>query len=171
MDSRDRDVVTYSHIARCISSYLKLTFVLCIEDKENFLFRQLLLMIAWAQRLKYNKVILRSLNLNDIHNPVININRKWEFLFAEFAIDLFVLDDHMCFDYFHCLIPFEPLLEALEMDSSHGAWTATGGDHWVEVLVIVVLDRVIVVKADAADHCGLGGVGWLSRSYLKVFLD
>ena len=65
----------------------------------------------------------------------------------------------MCFDYFHCLVSFEPLLEALEMDSSHGARAATGGDHWVEVLVIVVLDRVIVVKADAADHRGLGGVG------------
>ena len=65
----------------------------------------------------------------------------------------------MGFDYFHCLISLEPLLEALEMDSSHGARTATGGDHWVEVLVIVVLDRVVVVKADAANHRGLGGVG------------
>ena len=171
MDSRYRDVVTNSHITWGISSYLKLTFILCIEDKENFLFRQLFLMIPWAQRLQYDKVVFRSLNLNDIHNPVIDIYRKWEFLFAEFTIDLFVLDDHMSFYYLHCLISLEPLLEAFEMDSSHGSRAATGWDHRVEVLVIVVLDCVVVVQADTANHGGLSCIWWLSRCNLEVFLD
>ena len=152
MDSRYRDIVTYSHITRCISPNLKLTFILCVQYKENFLFRQLFFMIPRAQCLKYDKIIFRSLNLYNIHNPIVDINRKWKFLFAKLAINLFVFDHDMAFYSLHCFVSLEPLLETLEVDSSHGARAATGRDHWVEGLVVIVLDCIIVIEADSADH-------------------
>ena len=44
------------------------------------------------------------------------------------------------------------------MDSAHGARAVARRDHRVELVIIVVVDAVVVVEADSADHGGFGGL-------------
>ena len=41
-------------------------------------------------------------------------------------------------------------------------------DHRVELVVVVVVDAVVVVEADSADHRGLGGLLRLLRPRVRV---
>jgi hypothetical protein len=122
-----------------------MAFVFSIKNEEDFLFCEFLSLITWAKSFKDNKVILWTLYLDDIYNSIIYINRKRKFLFTQLTINLFILDNDMSFDSFHCLIPLEPGPQTLEMNSSHGSRTMARWDHWIKVLVIVVLNCVIIV--------------------------
>ena len=66
----------------------------------------------------------------------------------------------MAFDSFECFVSVKPLTEALQMDSSHGAWATTWRDHRIEFIVSVIQDAIIVVEADSANHCWLVSALW-----------
>lgn len=102
--SRHRDVVTNAHVARSIPSYLQLRLVLGVQDEEYFGLRELFLMVVGAQRLQYYVVILRLLDLNDVHDTVVDVDGEWELLAAEFAVDLLVLQHDVPLHCLHVLV-------------------------------------------------------------------
>jgi len=66
---------------------------------------------------------------------------------------------------FHGLVPLEPLLQALQMDSTHRPRAVAGRDHRVEGFVRYVHVAVaVVIKTDSTDH------GRFLRNTTKVAL-
>lgn len=54
------------------------------------------------------------------------------------------------------------------MDSTHGAGAVARRDHRVELIIIVVVDAVVVVEADSADHGGFGGLLRFLRPRVRI---
>lgn len=97
-------------------------------------------------------------------------------MLAELTINFLVFENDMTFDDLHVFILLEPLPEALEMDSAHGARAVARGDHGVELIIGVIIDAIIVVEAYATDHGRLGrllglmrlGAGYSFHSLLAI---
>ena len=119
--SRHRDVITDADIAGRVPPYLQLRLVLSIQDEEYFRLRELFLVVVGAQRLQYYVVILRLLDLDDVHDTIIDVDGEGKLLAAEFAVDLLVLQDDVPFHCLHVLVLLQPLPEALQVDATHGA--------------------------------------------------
>lgn len=102
---------------------------------------------------------------------VIKTNWKRKLLFTKFAIYFFVFYDYVAFHGFHGFVALKPFSQAFEMNASHCSAAVAGADHWVEVVVGVVDDAIVVVQTDSTNHRRLVSnttcLGWL---FLNVSL-
>lgn len=152
VDSRYRNVISNPDVTLCIPTNLQVCLVFSVKDEKHLALRELLLLIATAESFQNYEVLSWSLNVDDVHDPVLEIDAKRELLLAKLTIDLLEFDDDVSLDSFDRFVSLQPFSQAFEMDSTHGSTAAAWTNHGVEIFIIDVMNIVVVVEADPAYH-------------------
>lgn len=152
VDSRHGDVVGDPDVAGCVPPDLQVVLVVGVQDEKHFGFAEFFPLITGAQRLQDDEVVLGALYVDNVGDSVVDVDREWELLFAQLAVDLLELDDHVALDRLHSLVSFQPRPQTFQMDSAHSTRAIARRDHGVELLVGVIGYLVVVVQAYSTDH-------------------
>ena len=152
MNSGDRNVVSYSDIAGGVPPDLQVMLVVCVEDEEHFRFTEFLLLISRTQSFKNDKIFFGALDIDDVCDPVVDIDRKRKFLFTELAIYLFELDYYVALHCFHGLVSLQPSSETFQVNTTHCSGTIARRYHRVELLIIMIDYFIIIIKTNPTNH-------------------
>ena len=116
MAARDRYIIGYPDVRFLTSSNSYLLFVLSVNNVENFLVSLLSVCASRVYGLEYNIVSFRFVNVDYIHESIFVSNGERKVLFAQLAVKLFKLNDHLTLVNLDRAFGLEPALQTFEMD-------------------------------------------------------